>query len=69
MSSVATQRRKAAFGRFWSAYRHDRAGMAGLIILVFFILLAILAPILIPDDALSVTKADGERFDSPSLGY
>lgn len=69
MSSVATQRRKAAFGRFWSAYRHDRAGMAGLIILVFFVLVAILAPVLIPDDALDVTKADGERFDGPSLGY
>jgi peptide/nickel transport system permease protein len=67
--SIATQRRKAALGRFWSEFRHDRGGMAGLVILGFFVVVAILAPFLIPDDALDVTKATGERYDSPSLGY
>jgi peptide/nickel transport system permease protein len=67
--SIATQRRKAAVGRFWGEFRHDRGGMAGLIILAIFIAVAILAPILIPDDALDVTKATGERYDSPSLAY
>ncbi|MEY3734014.1 MAG: hypothetical protein RL347_1373, partial [Actinomycetota bacterium] len=67
--SIATQRRRAALGRFWAEFRHDRGGMAGLIILAFFIVVAILAPLLIPDDALDVTKATGERYDPPSLGY
>jgi peptide/nickel transport system permease protein len=67
--SIQTQRRKAALGRFWRDFRHDRGGMAGLIILSFFIVVAILAPLLIPADALDVTKATGERFDGPSLAY
>lgn len=69
MSSVASRRRKASLIRFWSAYRRDGAGMAGLAILAFFVLVAILAPILIPADALDVTKAEGDRFGSPTLSY
>ncbi|MGA1701847.1 MAG: ABC transporter permease [Candidatus Nanopelagicales bacterium] len=67
--SIATQRRKAALGRFWGEFRRDRGGMTGLVVLGIFIAVAVLAPILIPADALDVTKADGERFDPPSLGY
>lgn len=67
--SIQTQRRKAALGRFWRDFRHDRGGMVGLIILAIFIVVAILAPLLIPADALNVTKATGERFDGPSLAY
>ena len=67
--SIATQRRKAAIGRFWGEFRRDRAGMAGLIILAFFVLVAILAPILISPESLDVTKAEGDRFDPPSLSY
>jgi peptide/nickel transport system permease protein len=67
--SIQTQRRKAALSRFWRDFRHDRGGMAGLIILAIFIVVAILAPLLIPADALDVTKATGERFDGPSLAY
>lgn len=43
--------------------------MAGLIILAFFIVVAILAPILISPESLDVTKATGERFDPPSFAY
>ena len=43
--------------------------MAGLIILAFFVLVAILAPILISPESLDVTKATGERFDPPSFAY
>jgi peptide/nickel transport system permease protein len=67
--SIATQRRRRALARFWGKFRHDRAGMAGLVILGLFVLVAILAPILIPAGALDVTKATGDRFDSPSLSY
>src|SRR4051812_49866985 len=30
------ERRKRALGRFWKQFRHNKAGMAGLSILVFF---------------------------------
>ncbi|CAB4946963.1 MAG: ABC transporter permease subunit [Actinobacteria bacterium] len=67
--SVASQRRRMAFARFSTGFRHDRAGMAGLAILAVFVATAILAPILIPESALDVTKATGGRLDSPSWSY
>ena len=69
MTSIAAQRRRRALGRFWGQFRHDRAGMTGLVILAFFIVVAILAPILISPESLDVTKATGERFDPPSFAY
>ena len=54
--SVASQRRRMAFARFSTGFRHDRAGMAGLGILAVFIATAILAPILIPESALDLTN-------------
>lgn len=69
VTSIAAQRRRRALARFWGQFRHDRAGMAGLIILAFFVLVAILAPILISPESLDVTKATGERFDPPSFAY
>ena len=58
-----------AFARFSTGFRRDRAGMAGLGILAVFIATAILAPILIPESALDLTKATGGRLDSPSWSY
>ena len=43
--------------------------MTGVVILAIFIATAILAPILIPDAALDVTKADGGRFEGPSFSF
>ncbi len=67
--SVASQRRRMAFARFSTGFRHDRAGMAGLAILAVFVATAILAPILIPESALDLTKATGGRLESPSWSY
>jgi len=67
--SVASQRRRIAFARFSTGFRHDRAGMAGLGILAVFVATAILAPILIPESALDLTKATGGRLESPSWSY
>ena len=58
-----------SFARFSTGFRHDRAGMAGLAILAVFVATAILAPILIPESAIDVTKATGGRLDSPSWSY
>ena len=68
MSTVVAQRRRQSLVRFWRDFRHDRAGMTGLFVLGFFVLVAILAPLLIPASALDVTKATAPRFASPSFG-
>jgi len=69
MSGVVARRRRMALARFVVTYRRDRAGMAGLTVLAVFVLVALLAPILIPADALDVTKAQGERFGAPSVAF
>jgi len=43
---IARARRKAAAKRVWKEYRKNKMGMAGLIILGFFIFVAIFAPLL-----------------------
>lgn len=67
--NVSAQRRRLAMTIFANSFRKDRSGMTGVVILAIFIATAILAPILIPDAALDVTKADGGRFEGPSFSY
>ena len=67
--SITMQRRRIALARFWTSFRHDRTGMIGLGILAAFVIVAVLAPIVIPASALDVTKADGGRFQPPSFAY
>jgi peptide/nickel transport system permease protein len=44
--SIARQRRKESLGRTWAQYRSSKMGMFGLGILIFFVLMAIFAPLL-----------------------
>jgi peptide/nickel transport system permease protein len=44
-------------------------GMAGLVILSFFVLVAVLAPLLADADGLRATVATGGRLESPSLRF
>jgi peptide/nickel transport system permease protein len=67
--SVARARRKLAFRRFWGTFRGSKMGIAGLVILVFFGAVALLAPVLIPHSRLDVTEATGPILASPSLSY
>ncbi|MBS7623911.1 hypothetical protein KEJ39_09630, partial [Candidatus Bathyarchaeota archaeon] len=43
---------RSGFTELWSRYRRSRLGLAGLAILLFFILTALLAPVLTPYDPL-----------------
>jgi peptide/nickel transport system permease protein len=43
---IARLRRRAAAKRVWREYRKNKMGMAGLIILGFFVFVAIFAPLL-----------------------
>jgi peptide/nickel transport system permease protein len=65
-----TRRRRAASARrTWRLFRGNRAGMAGLVILVAFILVALLAPLLASPDGLEVTKATGGVLEPPSREF
>src|SRR3954454_8664319 len=63
------ERRKRALGRFWKQFRHNKAGMAGLSILVFFAVVAIYS-IFADKGALDPTIATGgPRLAGPSFHY
>ena len=67
--AVARARRRASMRRFFAQFASNRSGLLGLAILIFFALVAILAPLLFPRSALEVTQATGEPFSPPSLEY
>ncbi len=65
---IAWTRRRVSMRRFWEAFRKDKMGMAGLIILTFFVAVAIFA-LFADKTGIEVTKATGPRFASPSVKY
>jgi peptide/nickel transport system permease protein len=67
--SITWARRRASVARVWAEFRQERAGMAGLGILVFFILVAVFAPLLASSDGLNVTTATGKLLAPPYAGY
>jgi peptide/nickel transport system permease protein len=66
---VARARRRLAAKRFWATYRKSKMGIAGLVILVLFVLMAIFAPVLASADGLDVTKATGRELSPPTWQY
>ncbi len=67
--AIARARRRAASARFRHSFRLSRSGMLGLAILVFFVLMALAAPLLFPRTMLDVTQATGQPFQPPSLEF
>ncbi|THV32885.1 ABC transporter permease [Glycomyces buryatensis] len=67
--AVTWARRRQATRRAWDAYRVQRSGMVGLVLLGAIVLLAIAAPLLVSPADLSVTQATGGRMDPPSAGF
>lgn len=65
---LAWARRRAALRRFWAAYRKDKMGVAGLLILIFFIAVAIVA-IFADESTTEITQATGPRLAPPSFEY
>ncbi|ROR73211.1 ABC transporter permease [Bogoriella caseilytica] len=68
-TAVRLARWKRSAGSTWKEFRSQKGGMAGLIGLSFFILLAIFGPALVDSSALSVTQATGGRMAPPGDGY
>ena len=58
-----------ALKRFWRSLLRRPAGIAGLLILAAFFLIALLAPLVIGPDQLDVTRASGPLLGPPSWAY
>lgn len=67
--SIVRARRRRALSRTWRSFRKSKMGMAGLVILVFFIALALLAPLIANADGLRATKATGAPIEPPSAEF
>lgn len=61
--------RGAAARHFWRRYTASRAGTVGLVVLLGFALLTLMAPVLTDPAGLDVTTATGEPLDAPSGRY
>jgi peptide/nickel transport system permease protein len=67
--SLAQARRRGTRRRAWQQFRRSRSGLAGLVVLLIFAALAILAPLIFPPETISVVDATGEPLSPPSPGY
>lgn len=63
------QRRRSSAARSWAMFRTHRGGMAGLVILTVFVLVALGAPLLADAEGLKVTRATGGVLDAPSSEF
>jgi peptide/nickel transport system permease protein len=61
--------RTQALRRFLRSFGHSPTGIAGLIVLILFLGLAIASPLFIGPDQLDVTKVDGPLLNPPTAGY
>jgi peptide/nickel transport system permease protein len=67
--SAARARRRRAWADFWRAYRKNKMGMAGLILVMVFVAIAVFAPLLADPRGVQEAFATGSPFDPPSLHY
>jgi peptide/nickel transport system permease protein len=67
--AIAKIRRRRALKRVWRTYRRNGMGMAGLVILVFFLVVAFAAPLLADSRGLSPVGATGAVLESPTLEF
>jgi peptide/nickel transport system permease protein len=66
---LGRQRRRAAVRRNWALYRQNKQGMVGLGVMVFFTLLALAAPLLVPAADIEPATAQGLPNHPPYMGY
>ena len=62
---IAWQRRRRALSSAWRDYRHDRAGMIGLAVLVLFVAMALAAPLLADEAGLRAVNATANEPWAP----
>ncbi len=68
--AIAWTRRRLSAKRVWKTYRKNRLGMIGLIVLLFFVAVAVFAPLIAAREGLDPTCAcTGEPLQPPSLEF
>ena len=68
--AITRKRRKDALRRVWRQYRKSKIGMGGLVIMIFFVLVAIFAPLLASKCDLSpLCHPDNPVLDPPSAQF
>ncbi len=68
--AIARKRRRDSRRRMWRQFRNNRLGMAGLIILVLFVAIAVLAPVLVSRCYLDPTcPGTGPQLHPPTPNY
>jgi peptide/nickel transport system permease protein len=68
--AIARRRRRDARRRIWRQFRTDKMGMAGLLILAFFIFIAVFAPLLVSKCYLNPTcPQTGPTLQPPTADY
>ncbi len=68
--AIARTRRRAAAARTWKTFRKNKMGMVGLFILIFFVLIALFAPLLASHCDLTPTcHPDNPQYAAPSAKF
>jgi peptide/nickel transport system permease protein len=67
--SITWGRRRETLGSSWKLYRHSTQGMIGLVILLVFIALAVLAPLIVNEAEITASGATGVPLQPPILDY
>ncbi|MFZ0323895.1 MAG: ABC transporter permease [Actinomycetes bacterium] len=68
--SVTWARRRASFKRFRKAFFKQKAGVAGVVIFLVVVLIALAAPLMFPADMLDITKTlDNPALEAPSRQF
>jgi peptide/nickel transport system permease protein len=69
LGSVRARGRRMAWRRFWSVFSTSKMGIAGVAILLVFIVMALLAPVISDSARVDVTKVTGPTLAHPSWSY
>ncbi len=67
--SITWERRRAAMRVHWATFRRNRQGMIGLVVLIFFVLVAIVGPMLVSPASIDPATATGPVLHPPTLHY
>jgi peptide/nickel transport system permease protein len=67
--SLSRARRRASISRFARAFLRQKAGVVGLVLLIVFAVVALLAPVFYDRSILDVTAANGPILRGPRDGY
>jgi peptide/nickel transport system permease protein len=66
---LARRRRRESWRRGWAQFRTHRSGVVGLLVLGFFVFIAVAAPLLADPESIEITKATGGVLEPPSAEF